>query len=193
MSNLAAKRSEICASQLTLHVFSWLNAEIWKANLSCLSLFFKKKNISCTDYLVNSLVWTLLLVLLWDSNYVHLLLSKAVHVVLDSSETGLCLSAEIEVMTLKMCLKRRTLESCCSVCNAEKCRCQKHVPLITLGFSKWLHFIENCNGSGNTQFKFHSKLIVRKALYHCCPVSRSNRPVVIYLLPCDSLHVTICL
>lgn len=43
------------------------------------------------------------------------------------------------------------------------------------------------------RFKFHLKLIVRIALYHCCPVSRSKRSVAIYLLPCDSPYVTICL
>lgn len=32
--------------------------------------------------------------------------------------------------------------------------------------------------SGNTQFLFHLKLLVRLALYHCCPVSCSKRPVV---------------
>lgn len=53
-----------------------------------------------------------------------------------------------------------------------------------MGFSKRQLSLEN-------QFKFHLKLIVRIALYHCCPVSRSKRSVAIYLLPCDSPYVTI--
>lgn len=61
-------------------------------------------------------------------------------------------------------------------------------PFNNTGFSKWLD-----SSLWKKRFKFHLKLIVRIALYHCCPVSRSKRSVAIYLLPCDSPYVTICL
>lgn len=54
----------------------------------------------------------------------------------------------------------------------------KKNPFNNSGFSK--------SSLGKKWFKFYLKLIVRIALYHCCPVSCSKRSVATYLLPCDT-------